>query len=500
MQLNNKNNYLLMNKDNIVASFKRTENTFGDDIIYEIINCSKSKLPIGFMDITTWIDGRKASKHNSHLKEIMERLECADSEGFIRVTHATSINDTFWVKREDETVSWNDISLYCNEFTESISALALEGVGLYNEPFSSTGLPEFVSDGSFPKCFKKEKDGIYIYKGGARGASNVGLEPYSEVLAAEIATHLTDNAISYKLAKLHGRLASKCKLFTNEKYGYVPFRRLAEQGKVVTLDAAFRYFENIGSEKTFREMLLIDALTFNTDRHTGNYGVLFNNNTLDVIKMAPVFDLNLSLFPYWVNEDFKTPGDNILKYGPALGNDFTRLGQQSFIPEFSDKLRDFCDWQFSFKGNNTFSNDRVKCLEEIVSKQAKAILSKEKLQTKNVFIPETADKVKIAVKDMTEEMEKFAEKIEDLNLPILISFDADSHRAVVLVEPENPKPCDFLFEFDFLADENRIYINFNKISVEDLANYNLHAYNIFNKINDIFTEMELEQIENEERE
>jgi len=479
------NGYLLMNKDNIVATFQKIEGTF-EDISYKLTSFNKDMLPIGFTDITTWIDGRKASKHNKHLKEIMERLGCANSEGFIKLTHATSINDTFWVKNEKENVAWKDVSLYVNEFTESISALALAGIGLYNEEFSPTGLPEFVSDGSFPKCFKKEKTEIWIYKGGTHGASRAGLEPYCEVLASEISNHLSQDSVVYNLARIHGKLASKCKLFSNEQYGYVPFKKIAEQGKVVTLDTAFQYFCNIGSEETFRQMLLTDAFTFNTDRHTGNYGALFNNDTLEIIRMAPIFDLNLSMLPYLSEQDFDCIGDNLLKYGPVLGSDFTRLGQQALTEKNRDAVKDLCDWQFSFAGNSEFTRKRIKSLEEIVSRQARAVLSNDKLQTRNVFVPETADEVKLAAKDKKEDSDYFASEIETLGLPVLVSLDADSRRAVVIVEPVNPNEGDYLFEFDFLQNEARVYFNFSEIEVGALVGDYPEVYKIFSLINEKF--------------
>lgn len=59
----------------------------------------------------------------------------------------------------------------------------------------------------------------------------------------------------------------------------------------------FDYFESIGASQAFREMLVVDSLCFNQDRHAGNYGVLFDNDTLEIKGMAPVFDLNLSMLP-----------------------------------------------------------------------------------------------------------------------------------------------------------------------------------------------------------
>lgn len=53
-------------------------------------------------------------EHRQHIKELM--VQCDTIEGFIRVTHCTSVNDTLWVKREDEDITWERVSLYTNEF------------------------------------------------------------------------------------------------------------------------------------------------------------------------------------------------------------------------------------------------------------------------------------------------------------------------------------------------------------------------------------------------
>lgn len=477
--------YCLMNKNREVAIFQKEKSLFGDDISFQILGSPLSSLPIGFSNITSWIEGRKASKHNAHLKEIMERLGCAQSEGFIDITHATSINDTFWVKKTDESLSWSDVSLYQNEFTESISALALAGFGLFNEEFSPTALPEFVSDGSFPKCFARENGQIYIYKGARIGYDRAGLEPYSEMLASEIARHITQSAVYYDVTTLHDKLASKCELFTGEEVGYAPFKRLISRDIAITLDSAFRYFSTLGSEELFREMLIVDALTFNTDRHPGNYGVLFQNDTLEVLQMAPVFDLNLSLFPYFLQKEFCNIGDSLLGNSPALGSDFTRIGQESLTERMYDRVRDLCDFQFTFRGDDVFSKERVKTIEEVVSKQAQAILSKEKLRTRDIFIPETSDMIKIAVKDAEPQLDAFASEVEALGLPIFVSIDADSHRAVVLVEPQNPNKS-YLLEFDFLKQSISVQINFQEVATEKLNKIHPALFSIYKKLSEVF--------------
>ena len=160
--------YLLMNKENPVAAFSVQETMFGRE--YRIESTS-GRLPYGFSNLNDWIENRKASKHNAHLAKLMADCGCDTAEGFIKFTHAASMNDTFWIKTETEPVTWDQVSLFRNEFNETVSKLAFEGGGLYGIGFSTTS-PELTTDGTFRKCWKREEDGIYLYKRGSDGAAN----------------------------------------------------------------------------------------------------------------------------------------------------------------------------------------------------------------------------------------------------------------------------------------------------------------------------------------
>lgn len=374
-----------MNKNTEVGVFELNHGTFGDEFRFE--HTGKSPLPIGFDYIERWIENRKASKHNAHLKQIMADCGCDKTEGFIKITHAASINDTFWIKAENENVSWEQISFYRNPFDETISKLAFEGMGLYGIKMSETS-PELSTDGSFRKCWMRDDDGqIFLYKRGSDGARNAGLEPYCEVMAAEVAQKLLGkDAIPYELVHLHGELASKCPLFTDEKYGYVPISRFPINHS--SPEAMMQFYKDLDSETLFRKMIVLDSLTFNVDRHSGNHGVLVENDTQKPVRMAPVFDLNLSLLPYIERSDFPQIGSKMRDYSPVIGEDFTRIGQQAMTSEIRSILIDMKSFQFSFRGDDKFEPERVNLMEQMLHKQIEALLSREILYTKDVFMPE----------------------------------------------------------------------------------------------------------------
>lgn len=413
--------YYLMNKDNIVLTFQLNNNSgMSEDVSFVSVK-QEGQTPYGFQDITSWVESRKASKHNAHLKDVMRRLGCDDNEGFIRLTHAVGINDTFWIRNDEENVTWKDVSLYRNQFSEIISRLSFEGAGLYDERFSSTS-PELSCEGSFRKCFRKERvkgefnSDIFLYK--RSGEFGEGLEPYCEVLASEIAKIVAPSfaSVRYDLCQLHGKLASKCNIFTNENIGYASYSKM-NNAKLYTLNDVNRFFEGIGCEQSFRELLVVDSLCFNQDRHSGNYGILFDNDTMEIVGMSPIFDLNLSMLPYVEMPDFENIGDKLYGYAPKLGNDFTGIGQIAMNDVIRDRLKNIADFAFSFRGDEKFTEKRVKCLEKIIRKQAAAILSNETLQTKDVFFSQKAvltEEKMVQVTEATALMNEFYKRLENI--------------------------------------------------------------------------------------
>jgi len=60
--------YYLMNKDNMIASACMEQGTLGESLQIEKVS---GTLPIGLVQesLTQWVENRKASKHNHHLRE-----------------------------------------------------------------------------------------------------------------------------------------------------------------------------------------------------------------------------------------------------------------------------------------------------------------------------------------------------------------------------------------------------------------------------------------------
>ena len=213
-------------------------------------------------------------------------------------------------------------------------------------------------------------------KRGSEGGANAGLEPYSEMYASQLAAVFCPDSVPYDVVNYHEKKASKCPLFTNEQYGFAPIYKCI--GVEAGIAQTMQYFSSIGSENAFRRMLVLDALIVNTDRHKGNYGILFQTDTLQPIKMAPVFDHNQSLLPYAMEDDFRDLDSYLSEKIPRIGTDFSETAAMVMTPDIRSDLRNLQDFEFSDSANG-LPKWRVTELNKLIVHQSRSILKSKKI-------------------------------------------------------------------------------------------------------------------------
>lgn len=315
--------YLLMNKNNIVAEF---------DIPLGIIK-SYGKFPYHFVNITTWLDRRSKFSCARDVKEFFASIGIETVEDMIDVTHCVSLYDTFWAKRKDSMLSWQDVSPFQHDYSKVISAYALEGIrlGIDEKKYFS---PVVSTDGSFPHTWKFAKDHIIFVKAGSKytlGGANSGREPYSEYYASVVSEYLGFHSVKYRIRN-HVRqdkrvdVVTECDCFTNEKTGSVTAFALGLE----TYEAVIAYCKELSANaySAILDMLFLDCLLLNTDRHFSNIEFLMDTETLDVIDIAPIFDNNHSFLPRFIEglETFER-GDYMVRDGRSF-DDLYQLVKQ----------------------------------------------------------------------------------------------------------------------------------------------------------------------------
>ena len=228
--------------------------------------------------------------------------------------------------------------------------------------------------GMLPKAWRFiEGDGIYLYKGGTSGAANTGNEPYSEFYASQIAEAMGLHAVRYELENWKGILASRCRLFTDIHTAYIPIGRIVREGG---LKACLEYYEKLGPDayEEVKSMLVFDAVIYNEDRHFGNFGVLRDNRSGEVLGAAPVFDNGLSLFNFAMPKDMTDLDSYAKTRGTAYGISFETVCQAVMGPLQREQLRRLIGFTFQRHPRLNLPEERLTAIERHMQKRVRQLM------------------------------------------------------------------------------------------------------------------------------
>lgn len=327
--------------------------------------------------IAKWLKSRTIPKNRAYVHNFLSKcnLNLNRPMNIIKVSKGLSLNDCYWVVEEGFSGTFEKYNLYDNRFSRVLALIAFTGYGS-SVRSSLASCPEFTTNGMLPKCWRRVNGEIKLYKGGTSGASNTGNEPYCEYYAAQIAKELGISAIDYGLSKWKGALCSTCVLFTSKEYAFLPV------GKVVTsggMEAVASYYEKMGAAyaKALADMLVLDAIICNTDRHFGNFGFLVDNRTNEIVAPAPLFDHGNSLFNFAGKDDLASDAA-LTAYAqtlmPCVYDDFIGTAKAVLTPEHREGLRHLLNFRFKRHSLYNLPKERLVLLEKQVQKRAGELL------------------------------------------------------------------------------------------------------------------------------
>lgn len=375
-------NYELRHFDTPLIRFTATEDSSMPEITILWVNeAEKRLLPLDLSltgdSIAKWLKSRTIPKNRAYVHNFLSKcnLNLNRPMNIIKVSKGLSLNDCYWVVEEGFSGTFEKYNLYDNRFSRVLALIAFTGYGS-SVRSSLASCPEFTTNGMLPKCWRRVNGEIKLYKGGTSGASNTGNEPYCEYYAAQIAKELGISAIDYGLSKWKGALCSTCVLFTSKEYAFLPV------GKVVTsggMEAVASYYEKMGAAyaKALADMLVLDAIICNTDRHFGNFGFLVDNRTNEIVAPAPLFDHGNSLFNFAGKDDLASDAA-LTAYAqtlmPCVYDDFIGTAKAVLTPEHREGLRHLLNFRFKRHSLYNLPKERLVLLEKQVQKRAGELL------------------------------------------------------------------------------------------------------------------------------
>lgn len=263
----------VMNKDEVVASFNKGE----------LIYLNKEKAPLEIVrtkSLSSWLNSRVIdnTRVNSRLLFKVLKINEKNEELIPLYAHAASISDRYWFKPKQSKLKYKDVMFENDIFSDT----SLEGNAIIylDEPTPS---PELTTIGSFEKGWKYIDEEWWLYKSGTQN------EIFSELLAYQISKSLLIPSAIYEYDEPFIRTKNfaehvnyeslKSYLGDDSSYGYV-FHKLYELRPLFA--------------KEYLKLIFCDVVVNNIDRHNENIGFLRNENSGQIIALAPNFDNNLA--------------------------------------------------------------------------------------------------------------------------------------------------------------------------------------------------------------
>ena len=281
----------LMSKDTVIAEINF------DTGLYKVIRPDLLPLDlrgdnIPIFNIPLWFNDRVLSISRSNAKVILDsvKLEQNDRIKICLACRALSLDDCYWLKFDNDTLTWKDVNLYHNSLSNGVAKVALTGKWVSLQGKIVT--PELTGLGSFAKCWRRFNNQLYLYKSGSNNGLNN--EAKIEVLVSDILDVLNVEHVKYTLTELDGRVVSKCKCLTDENISMTDMLSFSNYCGRNNINIQ----QWLLKQQLYYEMIVIDYLVLNTDRHLGNWGVLFDANTGKVLRLRPLFDHNLAFNKY----------------------------------------------------------------------------------------------------------------------------------------------------------------------------------------------------------
>jgi hypothetical protein len=144
--------------------------------------------------------------------------------------------------------------------------------------------PEYTGQGTFPKCFVRESDGIYLYKSGTQ------TDIKNEIYAGYIAEVLGAKTIHYDFVNFNDVPCTKSKIYTNESINWETAFILSELMSEYKLTPQ-QYAQNQFCID-YSNMVILDGIILNADRHMKNWSLQFDSNSNICTGLAPNYDYN----------------------------------------------------------------------------------------------------------------------------------------------------------------------------------------------------------------
>lgn len=263
-------------------------------------------LPLGIADkrniidrteLNAWWTDRSIPASRSGIRSALEILNIPNTQLLLTHCFGLSLSDQYWVKPQGSELQWEQVNFFTNPFSEDVGDILLGKVPR-SDAFDLHS-PDNTSDGFLKKRWKIIDGKRCLLKAGSGPFMQ---QPFNEVIASVIAERLGIPHVPYSLLWDGGVPYSVCEDFITPDTELVSAWRVMRSMKKDNSISIYQHYLNccqslgvLDIRHAMDQMIVLDYLILNEDRHQNNFGLIRDANTLEWIGAAPIFDSGSSL-------------------------------------------------------------------------------------------------------------------------------------------------------------------------------------------------------------
>ena len=294
--------FTLYNKHQRLCSFSLS----ADGTIQKIFHVyNEAYAPVGVnlhdrLSLYEWWKGRSIPGSRDGLSKFLANFQLSSSNLLPLKSFGLSLSDQYWLKPTNADVTWQQLNFFHNSFSRDI------GEAFFN-PHSYKLNIDFMSPDNTSDGWLKKK---WIIVDGKRclvktGSGPYFQEPFNEAIASLIMQKLQlPDFVTYQLLEDEDQgWCSICDNFITSDTELISAYALNKAFATKNNVSFFNKLLAIGKElripqlrEALENMIVLDYIIVNKDRHAGNFGFIRNVETLAYIGLAPIYDNGTSLW------------------------------------------------------------------------------------------------------------------------------------------------------------------------------------------------------------
>lgn len=266
VELNDKTSKIL--KINDVYDLKRMPFSF-QNAYYD-----KSKSNVKTLQM--WFKGRGIPSWRKDLKRLLGNLGVESTDELLNKAYGLSLSDQYWLCPQRLNIKWENINFFTNDF--QYKGYLTVALSFSNSIPPSLASPNNTTDGMLPKAWIIEDGNRILVKNTYTPSMQ---EPINEWLASQICERMGFEYVPYSVSVYNYRIVSKCVDFIHENEELVSVYDIFYSEKKSNSDSDLQHYVKVlekheicDAKEKLEDMIFLDYLIMNTDRHMKNFGII----------------------------------------------------------------------------------------------------------------------------------------------------------------------------------------------------------------------------------